>query len=135
MLPSDQPPQLGRLTEALSGHGDVAALTRILTGSLADALPPGMVQVDFERSMIDRLHNRAGRPVGITINVGERELSLTQSGKGRPEAVIARTVRGVVISRNMVSVTDWIAALAQELTRVGEQDEAAREALTRLLLG
>jgi hypothetical protein len=94
-----------------------------------------MVQVDFERSMSDRLHNREGRPVGITITAGERELSLAQRGRGRPEAVIARTVRGVVISRSVVSVTDWIAALAQELTAVGEQDEATRAALTRLLLG
>jgi hypothetical protein len=32
-------------------------------------------------------------------------------------------------------MTDWISALARDLTELGEQDEAARMALSRLLLG
>ncbi|MCW2541092.1 MAG: hypothetical protein JWN95_2817 [Frankiales bacterium] len=135
LVPADDVPPLGRITEALSAHADVASLTRVLTGTLADVLPAELVEVSYERSMGDRMHGRPGRPVGITISTGDKSLILQQRGSGRTDAFIARTVRNVVISRAPVSITEWVAALAAELSALGEQSEATRAALTRLLLG
>jgi hypothetical protein len=133
-VPADVPP-LGRLTETLSGQADVASLTRILTVTLADVLPTGMVQVDYERSMSDRMRGRPGQPVGLTVNAGEKILTLKRGVRGQTEAAVAHAVRGVIITRAPVSIADWITTLAQELTNLGEHDDAARVALTRLLLG
>jgi hypothetical protein len=135
LVPADDVPPLGRITEALSAQADVASLTRVLTGTLADVLPGELVEVTYERSMSDRMHGRPGRPVGLTVSTGDKSLILQQLASGRTDAFVARTVRGVVISRTPVSITEWIAALAAELSALGEQSDATRAALTRLLLG
>jgi hypothetical protein len=40
----------------------------------------------------------------------------------------------VTISRSEVSIAEWIAALAEELTKLAESDAAARAAIERMLL-
>jgi hypothetical protein len=136
LVPADDSvPSLGRLVEALTAdRASVASLARILTGVLADALPVGLVEIDYERSMSDRLKGREGEPVAVKVMLGDRVLSMYQH-HGRVKAEIARSVRGVILSRNEVSITDWITALAEEVRALAEQDAAARAALQRLLLG
>jgi len=125
----------GRLVAALSGDGaDLPSLTRVLTTTLADALPTGMVEVEWHRSMSDRLASRDGTPVGLSVTVGDKILTLNQGRGGRNEAVVAHVVRNVVITRSPVSIPAWISALATELTKLAEADDAARGALNRLLL-
>ncbi len=128
-------PPLGHLVAALEPASDVASLARVLTGALADALPEGMVRVETERSVSDRLHGRPGRAVAVEVAAGETVLTLRQAPGGRPEPLVARAVRGVVISRTPVSLTEWLTTLATELRRLAEQDASARSALQRLLLG
>jgi hypothetical protein len=128
-------PPLGTLVEALTvDRASVASLARVLTGVLADALPAELVRVVYQRTMSDRLHGRDGEPVALQVRLGEAVLAMSQRG-GRPEAEIATAVRGVVLSRRAVTVTEWITALAEGIRAIAERDAAAREALQRLLLG
>lgn len=112
---------------------DVATYARVLTVSLADALPPGSVTVEYERSLGDRLKGREGHPSRIVVRLGERTLSLT--GGHRPVAEVHHEVRGVVLSRDQVSLDVWVQALARELVAQAEADARAAEALRRLVTG
>jgi hypothetical protein len=131
----DEPVPLGHLTAALAARADVAAMTQVLTETLADLLPADLVRVERRRTVGDRLNARPGTPTSLTVHAGDRDLILSQSRDGRSEASIAHTVRGVILSRTSVSIPEWIKALATELNRMAAADEAARTALDRLLLG
>ncbi|WP_345466924.1 hypothetical protein [Actinoallomurus oryzae] len=112
---------------------DVATYARVLTVTLADALPPGSVTVEYERSLGDRLKGRQGHPSRIVVRLGERTLSLT--GGHRPVAEVHHEVRGVVLSRDQVSLDAWVQTLARELVAQAEADARAAEALRRLVTG
>jgi hypothetical protein len=112
---------------------DVATYARVLTVTLADALPPGSVTVEYERSLGDRLKGRQGHPSRIVVRLGERTLSLT--GGHRPVAEVHHEVRGVVLSRDQVSLDVWVQTLARELVAQAEADARAAEALRRLVTG
>jgi hypothetical protein len=116
-------------------RGDVASYARVLGGALADALPPGMVEVQRDRSLADRLAGRDGRPVAVVVHGDERELVLREGAHGAVDAVVHQVVRGVVISRRSVGIDAWLTALAEDLTRIAARDAAARAALARLLGG
>jgi hypothetical protein len=134
MTAADVPP-LGQLVEVLSAdRASVESLARVLTGALSDALPPGVVQVDWERSMSDRMRGREGQPVGVTVTLGDEVLSM-RTEHGRVAPVISKAVRGIVLSRRPVSVTEWVTTLAASIRTLAEQDAQARATLQRLLLG
>jgi hypothetical protein len=114
---------------------DVASYARILSGALADALPPGMVEVEHRRSLADRLSGRPGRPVAVVVHGADRELHLREAAHGAVDAQIHQVVRGIVISRRTVGVDEWLHALAEDLSRLAARDAAARAALGRLLGG
>jgi hypothetical protein len=116
-------------------RGDVASYARVLGGALADALPPGMVEVQRHRTLADRLSGRDGRPVAVVVHGDDRELVLREAARGAVEAAVHQVVRGVVISRRTVGVDAWCQALAEDLTRIAARDAAARAALARLLGG
>jgi hypothetical protein len=112
---------------------DVATYARVLTVTLADVLPPGSVEVEYERSLSDRLKGRDGHPSRIVVRLGERTLSL--AGGGRPVAEIHHEVRGVVLSREQVTLDVWVQALARELVAQADANARAAEALRRLVTG
>ncbi|WP_239028389.1 hypothetical protein [Pseudonocardia acidicola] len=114
---------------------DVASYARVLSGALADALPPGMVEVQTRRSLADRVAGRDGRAVGVTVHGENRELALREGPRGGVEAEVRQVVRGVVISRKAVGIEQWLQALAEDITRLAARDAAAREVLERLLHG
>jgi hypothetical protein len=111
---------------------DVAMFVRVFTRSLADALPEGMVDVDYDRSMGDRLAGRPGTPTALRLTFPERRLSLTAT-RGWPEAEVQQVVRGVVLSRKQVPVEEWVRVLATELTELAARNASARAALAGLL--
>ena len=117
---------------ASADSSDVAMFVRVFTRSFADVLPPEMVDVDYDRSMGDRLAGRPGKPVALRITFPERRLSL-RATRGWPEAEVAQVVRGVVLSRREVPVDEWVRTLAEELTGLAARNEAARAALASLL--
>ena len=114
-------------------RGDVASYARVLGGALADALPPGMVEIERHRSLADRLAGREGRPVAVVVHGDEREMMLREAAHGSVEAAVHQVVRGVVISRRTVGIDAWLTTLAEDLTRIAARDAAARAALSRLL--
>ena len=114
---------------------DVASYTRVLTGALHDALPPGMVEVDRRRGLGDRMAGREGRAVAVIVHGDGRQLTLREGSHGAVEAEVRQVVRDVVISRRTVTIEQWLQALAEDLTKVAARDAAARAALERLLAG
>ena len=115
-------------------RADVASYARVLTSTLADALPDGMVEVEQRRGIGDRMAGRDGRTVAVVVHGVDRELELREGPRG-VEAQVRQVVRGVVISRKAVGIDEWLQALAEDLTRIAARDAAAREALERFLGG
>jgi hypothetical protein len=111
---------------------DIASFARVLTATLGDALPEGMVEVDRDRSLGDRLAGRPGTPVAVRVHGTDRELEL-RSGRSGPVGEVRQVVRGVVLSRRTVPLEEWVGALAAELTALADRSAAAREALGRML--
>jgi hypothetical protein len=113
-------------------RADVASYARVLTDTLGDALPAGMVEVERKRGLADRMAGRDGRAVALVVRGVDRELELRDGSRGI-EAQVRQVVRGVVISRREVGVDEWLTALAEDLTRIAARDAAARTALERFL--
>jgi hypothetical protein len=113
---------------------DVSVYAQVLTSSLGEALPPGVVTVDRERSMSDRMRGRPGEVTKITIRLGEQVLTLG-SQRGRPVAEICKEVRGVVLSRRPAPLDEWVAELAKALVSYADQNAQAAQTLRRLVSG
>jgi hypothetical protein len=113
---------------------DVAVYARVLTDSLGDTLPAGVVTVDRERTMSDRMRGRPGEVSKITVRLGDQLLTLGVE-RGRPVAEICREVRGVVLSRQPVQVAEWAAELARALVAYADQNAQAAQVLRRLVAG
>ena len=113
---------------------DLEVYARVLTGTLADALPPGSVAVERKRGMADRLAGREGRVERLDVSLGEQRLVLNLTG-GRPTGEVCKEVRGVVLSRRPVALDEWIRELAGAIAARAESDARARAALERLILG
>lgn len=111
---------------------DVASFARVLTATLGDALPEGMVEVDRDRSLGDRLAGRPGTPVAVRVHGTDRQLEL-RTGRSGPVGEVRQVVRGVVLSRRTVPLEEWVGVLAAELTALAERSSAARTALARML--
>jgi hypothetical protein len=112
----------------------VDSYARVLTGTLGSALPDDMVEIDYRRSMGDRVGGRPGTAVAVRVFGGDRQLELRQ-GKRGVDAEIRKVVRDVVISRKQVGLDEWLVGLAELLTEVAKKSAAARDALSRLLGG
>ncbi|MGB6164873.1 MAG: hypothetical protein WCF33_01020 [Pseudonocardiaceae bacterium] len=114
---------------------EVASYARVLSGALAQALPAGMVEIDYQRTVGDRLAHRPGRAVRLVVHGENQDLELREGRAGGIEAELRQVVHGVVISRRGIGVAQWLQALAEEITRAAARDTAARAALERLLHG
>ncbi|HWG14153.1 MAG TPA: hypothetical protein VG268_12850 [Streptosporangiaceae bacterium] len=132
---SDSGLDLDMVTAALrADSADVAVYARVLTESLSEALPPGTVVVERDRSMSDRMKGRPGTVTKVVVRLDDQVLTLSVQ-HGRPVAEICREVRGVVLSRTPVPVGDWTTALAAALVTQAERNAAAAQALRKLVAG
>jgi hypothetical protein len=113
---------------------DVAIYARVLTDSLGDVLPPGVVEIDRERSVSDRMRGRPGEVAKITVRLGEQVLTLA-SQRGQLAAEICKEVRGVVLSRRPVPVAEWAAELTRAMLAYADQNAQAAQVLRRLVTG
>jgi len=128
-------PSLDMVTAALrADSSDIAIYARVLTDSLGEALPPDCVIVDRDRSVSDRMKGRPGTVRKLTIRLGDQVMTLQLTG-GRPAAEICREVRGVVLTRQPVQLSEWATALAKALVSHAEQNAQTAEALRRLVAG
>ncbi len=132
--PNPAPEDVDALAAALrADSADLEVYARVLTTSLADALPAEMVEVVRDQSMRDRLAGRAGEVRTLRVNLGEVTLELSRGKSGTPVARAAREVRGVIISSREVSVEEWTRMLADRLAVIARDSATARAALSRLL--
>ena len=141
-LPAHDPSGLGPMVDLHvlasvlgSDRADVASYARVLSGALADALPAGMVEVEYRRGLGDRVAGRPGRAVALLVHGADRQLALAEDGRGGVAAQIRQVVRGIVIGRRDVGVDEWLRALAEDLNRLAARDATARRALEDLLQG
>ncbi len=135
MTEPDDALSLEMVTAALRmDSADVAVYTRVLTKSLSEALPPGYVTVERERSMSDRMRGRSGEISKVVVRLGDQLMTLAVKN-GQPAAEICREVRGVVLSRENVPLQQWASALASALVVHAENNAQAAEALRRLVTG
>jgi hypothetical protein len=133
-MPSDPPADVDALAAALRADAaDLDVYARVLTNSLTDALPAGMVNVQRARSLGDRVTGGAGRVTSIQIHAGDWELSLEVRRSGLPKAHVRQKVRGVAISSREVGLDEWTEQLATVLARQAENSADARRALARIL--
>ena len=112
---------------------DVESYSRVLSTALGDALPTGMVEVEYRRSMGDRVSGRPGQAVALLVHGVERDLELRQGKRGGVEAEVRTVVRDVTISRKAIGVDEWLTLLADELNKLAARDAVARAALAKLL--
>lgn len=127
------PAGVDRLAAALrADRADLEVYERVLVGSLAEALPEGVIEVTRERSLGDRMAGRPGKVRSLRALLGDHQLELA-TGRHGLEATVTRQVRGVAISRRQVSLEEWTQLLAEQLTAFAERSTATREALERLL--
>jgi hypothetical protein len=132
---SSDSPSLDMVTAALrADSADVAIYARVLTESLGESLPPGVVAIERDRSVSDRMRGRPGSVSKITVRLGEQVMTLAIQ-RGAPAAEICREVRGVVLSRQPVPLGDWAAELARALVSYAERNADAARALRRLVAG
>jgi len=113
---------------------DLEIYVKVLTDSLADALPVGSVAFERKRSMSDRLSGREGKVEKLEVSLDDRRLILTLA-HGRPQGEVATVVRGVVLSRKPVALDEWAKELATAVAVRARSDARARAALEKLVLG
>ena len=123
------------VTAALrADSADVAIYARVLSKELGEALPSGYVTVDRKQTMSDRMRGRPGEITKIAVRLGDLLMTLALQ-HGQPVAEICREVRGVVLSRQAVSLPEWSASLAGALVSHAEQNAQAAQVLRRLVAG
>jgi hypothetical protein len=113
---------------------DLEIYVKVLTESLADALPPGSVAFERKRTMGDRLAGRKGTVERVEVSLDDRRLVL-HLAQGRPQAEVTTVVRGVVLSRKPVALDEWARELATAISERAGSDARARAALQKLVLG
>ncbi|MBP0458627.1 hypothetical protein JFN87_14105 [Streptomyces bomunensis] len=113
---------------------DLDVYAQVLSGSLAEALPPGAVELERKRSVADRMAGREGRIQRAEVTLGDDRLVLTMA-HGRVAAEVVKVVRGVALSRTPVEMDDWARRLARAITDRARSDARARAALERLVVG
>jgi hypothetical protein len=84
--------------------------------------------------MRDRMRGRPGEITKIAVRLGDLLMTLGLQ-HGQPVAEICREVRGVVLSRQVVSLPEWSASLASALVSHAEQNAQAAQVLRRLVAG
>ncbi len=126
-------PSVELLAAALRADvGDLATYERVLVTTLSAAFPEGMIEVERNRSLSDKVAGRPGTVRSLRLFFGETTLELT-AGRGTPVGYVARGVRGVTISRKEVPLSEWTRQLAEALSRHARESAEAAAALGRLL--
>jgi hypothetical protein len=135
MMEPAENPSLDMVAAALrADSSDIAIYARVLTDSLGDSLPPGCVDIERNRSASDRMRGKPGNVSKITVHLGDQVLTLAIQ-RGAPVAEICKQVRGIVLSRQPVTIDVWAAELAKALVGHAEQNAVTADALRRLVAG
>jgi hypothetical protein len=107
---------------------DSRTLAEALAAKLTDALPDQTKTI----RQGGRFLSRDKRLERLEVQLGDEAFVLTLSGQ-RAQAILAKTVRGVVIKRQELALDAWLDALSEALSTEAERSETARLSLERLL--
>ncbi|TDV43105.1 hypothetical protein [Actinophytocola oryzae] len=116
-------------------EADVRSFARVLTGALAEALPAGMVEVEYRRGFAGRLAGRDPRPVSVVVHGAEQDLSLRESDRSGVDTEVRHVVGGVVISRTRVDLDTWLWMLAETVMAAATRTAATQRAFERFMHG
>jgi hypothetical protein len=114
---------------------NVAELLQSLAGSLPELVGPDELEIEWQRSMKDRLSGNPGTPVALRLTGPEVQLMLQTQDRHKPQAMVVREVHGVVISRQQVPVARWLDVLAGQLRALATATATDDAAVTRALSG
>jgi hypothetical protein len=114
---------------------DLTTYVHVLLDSLAEALPPDVIQVEHAHGLLRTIKGGEAPVTAVHVTVADRRYSLRQ-GKhgGAPAATIAHQSGGVVMSSQEVPVDDWSQALAAALAHIAERNARAASALQRIAI-
>jgi hypothetical protein len=131
--PCEPSAPLGNLIAAHLQRVEIVLLARILATTLAGALPASMLDIERRRSIPDLLARRPGTIIGVRIRTTNQTLTFRAPAVGEVEAAVEHTVRGVILSRQPVTITQWLEQLAAILNELAAEDESTRLALEHAL--
>jgi len=109
-------------------------LGRVLTTTLAGALPAAIVRVERRRTLLERLARRPGQTIGVAITSGDQMLSFRAPAIGVTQAGASHVVGGAVLTTKRLPVAEWLNMLADLLNKLTSEDAATRQALEHALL-
>lgn len=116
------------------GTADLSLYAGFLLTTLSEALPREVVEVEWRRSLRDRVTGAPGHVVGVHVLLGDDRYSLTRAATGaRPTASVRHEVGGVVLRRQSLPLDAWAQRLAQALLRYTVATGRSAEALAELL--
>ena len=76
------------------------------------------------------------KPVeALRVDFGEQGYGLVREGRTHVRAAVQKRVRGVVLKTSELSLDDWMAQVAAELSRVAQHNARAREAFGKFTRG
>lgn len=107
---------------------DTRALVEALGVKLEEALP----RVTVVERKATRLFTKDKRVEKITVRLGQDSYVLTMSADNA-RAARSKTVGGITIRNEELSLDEWLRGLTQALASEAERSEAVRAALERLL--
>jgi hypothetical protein len=98
-----------------------------------DALATKLLGTFPENTTVDREGFRGrGRVRAVSVELAENRYAIERSS-GAATATRARSVRGIVLKNEELSLDAWIDELSRDLAEAAEQSERGRIALERLL--
>ena len=103
-------------------------MAEALAAKLSEALP----SQTRTRRQAARFLSRDKRLESVEVQFGDETFVLSLSGE-TARTRVAKTVRGVVIKRQELSLDAWLDALSEALSAEAERSETARRSLERLL--
>jgi hypothetical protein len=113
---------------------DLEVYARVLSTNLVETLPPGAVKLERKRTLADRAAGREGRVESVDVTLGEQRMTLRLAKHG-PVGEICKEVRGIVLSRQQVTLDVWIDTLSAAIAETARSSARARQALQRFVLG
>lgn len=113
---------------------DLSSYAGYLLHALSDALPEELVASDWDRSVSDRVRNRPGTLVAVTVTLGDQRFVLLRKAIGaRPEARIGHVSGGITLNTRVVPLDTWTGELGAALAGASDLDMRAALALQQLV--
>jgi hypothetical protein len=110
-----------------------AELLQSLAETLPELVDAELLEIETQRSMRERLAGKPGQVISIRLLGPEQTLTLAAEQGRRPTAEAAHVVRGVVISRKTIQVSEWLEMLAAQLHALAVATATDNAAVNRML--